>query len=248
MTSILVFLLGLITGSILTTCIIRLPFPQSARANRAYCPNCNQKLPIKDLIPVISLLLCGRCRFCGGFLPKRYAVIEVLTGILFLWCFLLFGISVYSIKAIFLSAFLIVIVFIDIDHQLILDKVLLWLAITGIIINLFVISVSLLDMMIAFLTGGGLFLVIAIITKGGMGGGDIKFVAVLGLWLGFKLTLLTIFLSFLIGGLGSGLLLVARLKKRKDFIPFGPFIAIGAFLSLLYGEQLINWYFTIVLK
>ena len=245
----LIFLLGLIIGSFLTTCIYRLPLQLSIVKPRSYCTACNQQLQVRDLIPVISfLLLRGRCRFCGGVLSRRYIFIELLTGIVYVWCFTMFGISLLSIKALIFSTFLIGITFIDIDYQLILDNVVLCLAGIGVIINVFTASLSLADMIIAALIGGGLFLLIAIVTKGGMGGGDIKFVAALGLWLGFKLTLLTVLLSFLIGGLGSALLLLARLKNRKDFIPFGPFIAIGAFLSMLYGEQLIGWYFSSIIK
>lgn len=249
MLSIFVFLLGLIIGSFLTTCIYRLPLNQSVVKPRSHCNICNQQLQLRDLIPVISfLLLRGRCRFCGELISRRYIYIELMTGFLYVWCFAIFGISLLSIKSIILSTFLIGITFIDIDHQLILDKVLIGLAITGVITNLSITSVAAGDMVAAALTGGGIFLLIAIVTKGGMGGGDIKFVAALGLWLGLKLTLLTILLSFLVGGLGSGLLLLTRLKRRKDFIPFGPFIAASALISMLYGEQLINWYITVFLK
>jgi leader peptidase (prepilin peptidase)/N-methyltransferase len=206
-------------------------------------------LQVGDFIPVISfLLLRGRCRFCGELIARRYIGIELLTGFILFWCFSIFGLSLLTIKALILSTFLIVITLIDFDYQLILDKVLVWLASIGVIVNLAITSVLPGDMAIAALIGGGLFLLIAIVTKGGMGGGDIKFVAALGLWLGFKLMLLTILLAFLIGGLGSGVLLLTRIKKRKDFIPFGPFIAFSAFLSMLYGEQLISWYFTAILQ
>jgi leader peptidase (prepilin peptidase)/N-methyltransferase len=103
-----------------------------------------------------------------------------------------------------------------------------------------------LDMIIASLSGGGILLLLAILTKGGMGGGDIKFVAALGLWLGLKLTLLTLFLSFVIGGIGSLMLLAFKIKGRKDFIPFGPFIAIAAFISMLYGNEIIAWYLSLL--
>ncbi len=249
MLSLFVFLLGLVIGSFLTACIYRLPLNQSLVKPRSHCNICNQQLQLRDLIPVISfLLLRGRCRFCRELISSRYICVELLTGFLYIWCFAIFGISLLTIKSIILSTFLIGITFIDIDHQLILDKVLIGLAITGVITNLSITSVAAGDMAIAALTGGGIFLFIAIVTKGGMGGGDIKFVAALGLWLGLKLTLLTILLSFLVGGLGSGLLLLTRLKRRKDFIPFGPFIAASAFISMLYGEQLISWYVAVFLK
>lgn len=249
LSSILVIILGLAVGSFLTTCIYRLPLQLSIVKPRSCCPFCREQLEIRDLVPVISLLLLrGRCRFCGEVLPRRYIYIELLTAMIYLWCFFVYGISLLSIKAMLLATFLIGITFIDLDHQLILDKVVIWLAGIGVFINLVTAPLALTDIMLAVVTGGGLFLFIAVITKGGMGGGDIKFVAALGIWLGFKLTLLTMLLSFFIGGLGSALLLFTRVKKRKDFIPFGPFIAISALLSMLYGEHLINWYISAILK
>ena len=134
------------------------------------------------------------------------------------------------------------ITFIDYDHQLILDKVLLWLSGTGVVINLWLGSVQPLDMLIASLLGGGLLLIIAVVSRGGMGGGDIKFAAALGLCFGWQYLLLTLLLSFVIGGIGGLLLIVCKIKSRKDFIPFGPFIAMGALFSLLYGNDMIMWY------
>jgi leader peptidase (prepilin peptidase)/N-methyltransferase len=247
--SVVIFVVGLAAGSFLTTCIYRLPLQLSIVKPRSCCPFCKQPLAIRDLVPVISLLLLrGRCRFCGEALPRRYICIELLTGMIYLWCFAIFGISLLSIKAMIFVTFLIGITFIDLDYQLILDKVVIWLAGIGVFINLVMPSLAPADILLAVVTGGGLLLFIAVITRGGMGGGDIKFVAALGIWLGFKLTLLTVLLSFLIGGLGSVLLLLTHARKRKDFIPFGPFIAVSAFLSLLYGEQLIGWYLTTVVK
>jgi len=146
------------------------------------------------------------------------------------------------LKALILTSFFIVITFIDYDHQLILDKVLLWLAGFGVVINLYLGSVEPLDMLIAGLMGGGLLLLIAVVSKGGMGGGDIKFAAALGLCFGWQSLLLTLLLSFALGGIGGALLLALKLKSRKDFIPFGPFIALGALITLLYGNTIITWY------
>jgi leader peptidase (prepilin peptidase)/N-methyltransferase len=174
--------------------------------------------------------------------------VELFTGVLFSVCFILVEPSIVLIKLLVSSCFLIVIAFIDYDYQLILNKMLIWFASTGLIINLYIGIVTILDMVIASVVGGGILLLIAIITKGGIGGGDIKFVTALGLWLGLKLTLLTIFLSFIIGGIGSVLLLAFKIKKRKDFIPFGPFIAIAAFISMLYGTEIISWYLETIVK
>lgn len=235
--------LGIVIGSFLNVCIYRLPQGQSIVTPPSHCYACNTRLKPWDLIPILSyLFLQGRCRYCGTEFSSRYMLIELLTGILFLWCFMIFGFTVELIKTLILTAFLIVITFIDYDHQLILDKVLIWFAATGVVINFWLGTTGVMDMLIAAVVGGVLLLIIAIVSRGGMGGGDIKFAASLGLWLGWHLTLLTLFLSFIIGGVGGILLLIFKLKGRKDFIPFGPFIAFGAFLSLLYGYQLLTWY------
>ncbi len=97
------------------------------------------------------------------------------------------------------------------------------------------------------LIGGGFFLVVAVVTNGGMGGGDIKLMAALGLWFGWKGILIVMFLSFVIGGVVSVGLLIARKAGRKQMVPFGPFIAIGAYLAALYGDRLLNWYFSTLL-
>lgn len=191
---------------------------------------------------VSFVLVRGRCRYCGvGFSP-RYALVEMLTALLFVICFIFFGISVLLIKALVLTAFLLVIAFIDTDHQLILDKVLLWLAGSGIVINLWTGAAGAADMLFGGLLGGGLLLIVAVASKGGMGGGDIKLAAALGLWMGWKFTLLTLLLAFVFGGAGGIVLLLLKLKNRKDLIPFGPFLALGTWVSLLYGNMLLLWY------
>ncbi|WP_425060707.1 Type 4 prepilin-like proteins leader peptide-processing enzyme [Sporomusa carbonis] len=243
MLTLFIFILGLIIGSFLNVCIYRLPQGKSIVTPPSHCFACGTRLKPGDLIPVISYIVQrGRCRYCGTVFSFRYVVVELITAVLFVWCFQVTGLGPELLKALIFISFLIVITFIDYDYQLILDKVLIWFTGAGVAINLYIGCPAITDMLIAAVTGGGLLLLIAVITRGGMGGGDIKFVAALGLWLGLKLTILTLFLSFVIGGIGSLLLLIFKLKGRKDFIPFGPFIAVGAFVSSLYGIEIIGWY------
>lgn len=241
-----ILLLGLSIGSFLNVCIYRIPQGQSILYPPSHCTQCQRQLQIIDLIPVLSyVLLQGRCRYCGASYSSRYALVELLTGCLFIWCYTIFGIGFPLIKALILTSFLLVITYIDYDHQLILDKVLLFMAGAGALIECLTPSVGLLSMLVGSLTGGGLLLLIAIASKGGMGGGDIKLATVLGIYLGAKLTLLALFLSFVIGGVVAVFILLFKHKGRRDCIPFGPFIAAGAFLSLLYGQELIRWYWSL---
>ncbi len=241
------FLLGILFGSFFNVCVYRLPINQSIFFPRSHCVKCNNFIKIADLIPLISyIILRGRCSSCGLKFSIRYPCIELLSGILFVWCFIDFGSSLFLIKALVFVSFLMVIAFIDLDYNLIFDKVLAWFAASGITFNFIIDYSAFSEFIIAAIMGGGIFLIIALLTQGGMGGGDIKFMAALGLWLGLKLTLLTLFLSFVIGGIGSLLLLAFKIKSRKDFIPFGPFIAVAAFISMLYGNEFIAWYLNLL--
>lgn len=240
------FILGICVGSFLNVCIYRIPQGQSILYPPSHCTQCQRQLQIIDLIPVLSyVLLQGRCRYCGASYSSRYALVELLTGCLFIWCYTVFGIGFPLIKALILTSFLLIITYIDYDHQLILDKVLLYMAGAGVLIECLTPSVGLLSILTGSLAGGGLLLLIAIASKGGMGGGDIKLATVLGIYLGAKLTLLALFLSFVIGGVVAVFILLFKRRGRRDCIPFGPFIAVGAFLSLLYGQELIRWYWSL---
>ena len=240
----MVFVIGLLFGSFLNVCIFRLPLDQSIFYPPSHCPNCQTRLKALDLIPVLSYFFSGcRCRYCGEYISPRYVIVESLTAFLFLWCLFAFGSVEETVSACVFAAFMVVITFIDYDHQLILDKVLIWFAVAGVSIRLYLGSPSIFDMGLATLVGGALLLLIAAVSRGGMGGGDVKFSFVLGIWLGWPNILLALFLSFLFGGIAGVVLLLTRLRGRKDMIPFGPFICIGAFVALLYGKDLLVWYF-----
>jgi leader peptidase (prepilin peptidase)/N-methyltransferase len=253
-----VFILGLCIGSFLNVCIYRLPRNESVVRPPSHCPECGHRLQPRDLVPVFSyLLLKGHCRYCQAEFSPRYAAVELLTGGLFLWCLGIIGFSPALPGALALTAFLITVTFIDYDHQLILDKVVAWLAGLGLLLNGLLLPylsggtaqltaiTHWTDLGLGMLCGGGLLLLIAIVSKGGMGGGDIKFAAALGLWFGWKLMLLLLLLSFLMGGGAGALLLLAGRKGRKDPIPFGPYIAIAALIVQLYGWKILDWYFSL---
>lgn len=249
----LVFIIGINIGSFLNVCIHRLPLGQSILIPPSHCVSCNNPLGIRELVPVLSYLLQrGKCRQCGiGFSP-RYALVELLTGLLFVGVTYIVGLSPILIAHLTFTAFMVVIIFIDYDHQLILDKVLLPFAVVGVITNyLFgnIVTREPLGWNILYgaLTGGGTLLAIAIgslliAKQEGMGMGDVKFAAALGIWLGWQLTLEMLFLSFLFGSIGAIVCLLFLGKGRKTIIPFGPYIAVAALTTTLYGIEIIRWY------
>ena len=238
-----IFVLGLVVGSFLNVCIWRLPREESIIRPGSHCPACSTALRARDLVPVLSwIILRGRCRHCSEEISARYPAVELLTGILFLWCHLFLGLSPALVVALVFSAFMVTITFIDLDHQIILDGMLALLAGVGLILQLWTGGVSWMNMLIGVAVGGGLLLFLAVISRGGMGGGDVKFAAALGFWLGWPGILLGLFIGFVSGGVISLLLLLTGIRGRKDFIPFGPFIALGAWITLLYGRKILDWY------
>lgn len=256
-----ILVLGIIFGSFLNVCIYRLPNNESIVYPPSHCMSCGKRLAAVDLIPVFSyLFLHGRCRYCGVRFSARYMLVELLTGFLLLWSFCVAGLGPELIKVWVFLSFLLVIAFIDYDHQLILDKVLLWFAGADVFIQLLlfygndlfdvlgftntflIICPVWWDRLAASLGAGAFLLLVAVFSGGGMGGGDIKLAAVLGLWLGWKLTFAAMLLAFIIGGITGVMLLLFKIKGRKDYIPFGPFLAIGGYISILYGNAIIRWY------
>ena len=245
---ILCFLLGLAIGSFLNVCIWRLPREESIIRPGSHCPACSSPLGIRDLVPLLSwLFLRGKCRFCAAKISPRYPAVELLTGGLFFLTYLHYGPSPAMIAAMVFSAFMVAITFIDLDHQIILDGMLALLAASGLVLQLATGAVGFWSMWLGALVGGGLLLAMAIISQGGMGGGDVKFAAALGFWLGWPGILLGLFIGFVSGGFISLLLLVTGLRGRKDFIPFGPFIALGGWIAFLYGKKILAWYFSFLI-
>lgn len=243
-----IFTLGIIIGSFLNVCIYRIPREESIAYPASHCTYCSHPLAWYDLVPIFSFLsLRGKCRYCGGVISPQYPTVELLNGILYLLNFYLFGVTIDFVFYSFLISILIVISIIDYYEQIIPDGLVLIILISAIIYKITIYFVyktpiALMDSTLGFFSGGLLFLLIAIISNGAMGGGDIKLIAVLGFILGLKKTLLNILLSFLIGAVISIFLLLSGKKGRKDAIPFGPFINISFLITIIFGEGIINWY------
>lgn len=244
-------IVGICMGSFFNVCIYRIPGGESIVSPPSHCYNCNTKLRSIDLVPVFSyLFLGGKCRYCGTKISFRYPAIELLTGVLYLLVFSVYGFSMQSLYYIFLASLLVIISFIDLDHFIIPDKLLIIGAVFGLVFNLLGYGIPFLDGIYGALVSVGLLLFILllefIIKKESMGGGDIKLLGMIGIFLGLKYTILTIILAIYIGAI-YGILVIIYSKIRKikynAMIPFGPFISFGAIMSLLYGSNIIDFYF-----
>jgi len=241
-------LLGLIVGSFSNVCIYRIPRNESIVFPASHCPKCRSKIQPFDNIPLLSfILLKGRCRNCKSKISIRYPMVEFLTGLTYLIIYLVYGLSIQTLVYIILSSALIIIAFIDLNQQIIPDVISLPGIIIGFILSFFVPYISFVDSILGIVVGGGIILVIgmggsAIYKKEAMGGGDIKLAAMIGAFLGWRYIIISLFLGFFLGALAGIILIMSKIKKREDVIPFGPFIVLGSFITLFWGEKIILWY------
>lgn len=242
------FALGAVIGSFLNVCIYRLPAGESIVHPASRCPRCQISIHWYQNIPILSyLLLRGRCANCRSGISIRYPLVEALTGTLFILVFLRFGLQWATPVYWCFAAALVVITFIDLDHQIIPDVISLPGIPIGFLAVFAVPWISWSDSLLGILAGGGsLFLVAAsyelLTKKEGMGGGDIKLLAMIGAFLGWQAVLPVIFLSSFAGSLvGVPLMLIKRADRRLA-IPFGPFLALGALIYLFWGRMLLHWY------
>lgn len=237
----MVFILGLVIGSYLNVCIYRIPRQISTAAGRSKCTVCDTVIKWYDLIPVLSyLILRGKCRGCGERISPRYMLIELLTGVCFLLAFLLFGMSAATLLAWTMLAILIIIAFIDADHKIIPDRFIITILALG-IINVFLSGDDYLSHIIGFFVVSVPFLLIALLT-GGMGGGDIKLMAAAGLYLGWAGALLSVIVGSVAGAVYAVFLLATKRAGRKSEVPFGPFLALGIAVAVLFGSRIISYY------
>jgi leader peptidase (prepilin peptidase)/N-methyltransferase len=240
---ILLFLYGLLLGSFFNVVGIRVPLKLSIVTPRSACPTCGHQLKPYELIPVISYLLQkGKCRGCQSRISPIYPFFELLTGILFATAPIVIGWSGELVVALTLISMFIIIVVSDIHYMIIPDKILIWFAGIFLLERIFWPLTPWWDSFLGAVTGFILLLVVALVSKGGMGFGDVKLYALLGFVLGFKLVLLSFFFSTLFGAVIGGLALLFKIVKRKQPIPFGPFIAAGTLTAYYWGSELIDLY------
>ncbi len=261
------FLFGAIMGSFLNVCILRIPLGTSLISPSSRCPHC--KIPIKayDNIPILSyFLLGGRCRYCKATISMRYPLVETMMALFSVFLMLKFGLSPSFFISFILISSLVVVSFIDLDHRIIPDIISLPGIILGFLASFIkpdgqndflvrfvfktvrgALNMAALDSLLGIFIGGGILYAVAVLfywatKKEGMGGGDIKLLAMIGAFLGWSSTLFTILVSSLIGSIVGIAIMVAKGADSKYAIPFGPFLSMGAVIYLFFGGEIIRWY------
>jgi len=238
-----IFIIGTVIGSFLNVVIYRLPNNQSIVRPRSHCPSCDTVLNWKQLLPIISYIIQrGKCSNCQQPISKQYPLIEFITGIIFVLTFIVLGFSWLTIVYWILAACFIAIFMIDCKYMIIPDKLNLFIFILGIVVSLSGFTIPFMEAIYGSLLGGGILWLIAIVSRGGMGGGDIKFAFAIGLFTGWKLMLLLLFVASLLGCV-YGITNIIRYGYRKGkAIPFGPFLVVAAMIVLLWGQWLLDLY------
>jgi leader peptidase (prepilin peptidase)/N-methyltransferase len=265
----LVLLVGLIIGSFLNVCIVRLPHGLSIVTPPSQCPRCKQPIKFYDNIPVISyLLLRGKCRTCGLPISWRYPLVELLNGMAYLWVYHELGLNGEAVLIMALCSSLIVITFIDLDHQIIPDSITLPGMVLGLIVAPFFMPAlaeplpgyldrlmpygwphleSVINSFIGLVCGGAPLFILGWTWEKlrhveAMGGGDVKLMGMFGSFLGWKSAFLIIMLGAIAGSVVGVALILLRKHKAENVIPFGPFLAAGAVVTMLYGSDILSWY------
>jgi len=251
-------LLGVAVGSFLNVCIDRLPALKSPVYPPSRCDICQHPLSPKDLIPVLSYLwLRGRCRYCHEPIPQRSLWVEVGSGLLFAFLFWHHGMTIdFVVIALYCCIFIVVMV-IDLEHKLILNRVVYPAAVAALIILavasllpglglfrdfVFLPKPEILSGIIGGAVGFAFLLIPAVIYSKGMGFGDVKMAGLIGLVTGFPLVAVALILGIVLGGLVAVALLLSKKKQRKEAIAFGPFLAVSTIVTMLWGSEILNWY------
>jgi len=237
-------LLGLCLGSFLNVCILRLPHEQSLLRPPSSCPKCGRPIGWRDNIPVVSwLLLKGRCRHCGARISVQYPVVEAAVGLLWVVAVLAYGATIQALAAGLLGTILLGIAITDARHYLIPDEFTWGGLVLGLTLSLWGGVDGFLQAVLGAVTGFALLFVVAqagrwAFREEAMGGGDIKMMAMVGAFIGWKGVLLTVFL----GAVAGSVVFLPLSLKRKRLVPFGVFLAVGAGVTFVAGDAIIQWY------
>lgn len=242
------FIFGAVVGSFLNVCIYRVPKGLSVVSPPSSCPSCSSRIPFYLNVPIAAyVVLRGRCAECREPFSIRYPIVEALTGLFAVCAFARFGLSVEAfVYFAFLSA-LVVVTFIDLDLKIIPDVISLPGIVMGLAASFFMPYPGVVDSFIGAAAGGGILLLVAwgyLKATGheGMGMGDVKLLAMIGAFLGWKGVIVTLLFGSFTGALIGTILIMAFGKGGRYAIPFGPFLALGAAVHLFFGEAMIAWY------
>jgi len=246
---IVVFVLGTLFGSFANVCVYRLPQRLSIVFPGSHCPCCQESLRPWHNIPLLSyVLLGGRCATCKMAISPRYPLVELGNGLLYVVLCHHYHFSVQGVVFALFATALLIVSCIDLAHTIIPDAITLPGIVVGLGTSLWLTPVGVGNAVLGVLVGGGLFLLMAVLSvlilqREGMGGGDIKLIAMIGAFLGWHAVLVTIFLGAVLGALVGTVLMLLRRQGRKEPLPFGPFLATGALLAMVWGETILTWYF-----
>ncbi|MGH7231829.1 MAG: prepilin peptidase [Nitrospiraceae bacterium] len=242
------FVIGLMIGSFLNVCIYRIPLKKSVIWWPSHCPHCTTPIKLYDNVPLFGyVLLKARCRSCRALISPRYPMVEIINGIGYAFIIWRFGLAWPSIIYALLFSTLLVVTWIDLSHQIIPDRITLPGILIGLLFASTILPVGLLDSALGVLIGGGVLWGVAwaspyVFGKEGMGGGDIKLLAMIGAFLGWKATLLTILVGAIAGSVAGVSLILLHVIRRDQYLPFGPFLALGAVISMFYHREILSWY------
>jgi len=244
---ILFFLLGLTVGSFLNVCIDRLPLGKSIISPPSHCDACQHRLTARDLVPLFGYLwLRGRCRYCGARIPLRFPIVELATALLFALLVWHYGLSPELVMALIYGCLFLLVFVIDLEHGLVLDIIVYPAIALAFVFSFFWPDLGIAMALLGGAIGFGLLLIPYLISRGGMGGGDVKLAALIGLATGFPHVFISLLLAFLAGGLVAIFLLLFRVRSRKEAIPFAPFLAAAAMVTLIWGEAIYDWWVGLV--
>ena len=241
-------LFGALIGSFLNVCIYRLPRQESIAWPGSHCPKCSHHIAWYDNIPILSYFaLAGRCRHCAVRIPFRYPLVEILNALGYVGLLWFFGLSWTAAAYGLLYSALLVVAGTDLSHKIIPNAVTFPGIMVGLVSASTILPLGFLNSVLGILIGGGILWFLAwaspyLFGKEGMGGGDIKLLAMIGAFLGWKPALMTIMVGSFLGSLVGVTLIAAQVIKREDYIPFGPFLVCGALVALFFGQPLLNWY------
>lgn len=242
------FIFGLIIGSFLNVVIYRLPAGESILYPASKCPKCGHKLSPMELIPVLSyIFLRGKCKSCGADISIRYPMVELLTGIIFIINYIYLSNLIVLTAGLTFSSILIVLTMIDLDYQILPDKLTLGGLGVGLIFSFFRSDITVFYSLVGVLAPGGLLFLIAFLSKGGLGGGDIKMMAMVGSFTGPIIALTAIFLGALIALVVHLPSIFSGKSGMKTKLPFGPFLALASLLLWFYSEELFDLYVHFIL-